>query len=379
MVCPNCSTTVLVDQTFCNKCGHKLTPDTIASLGERLTSIEALLAANSKVAQTSEQKYLELQTSENIVKRVMGWTKLFVFWVGIPYAAILLLLGMIVGKGELDLRRVVTNAKESVNGVVQQARDEGLKANATAKDALNTSKQVSADILETKRRLGELKTQIESSSAQLQKLGDQIKLAQAKLDSQSQQVQHLNRQVQAISTAKAVADIHSVFPLYGQHVAQSQSDGLLDPTTKPAGVRYVDLNLSVSRPATDNSASIPSLSDESIGKAVSALRDRKYQVFLGVIYTHARTATNSQAIGMGLDPNSCGYWPDPPAQPPCIMYFNESLKGAAIEVRDLLRGVQAVPDDRVLYLDTKRLTAQKQELLKLSAVDVVIVLTDVLH
>jgi hypothetical protein len=342
--------------------------------------MELLVAANSKASKATEQKYLELETSENVVKRIMEWAKMFGFWVGIPYAAILLLLGLIVGKGELDLRDVVANAKESVSGIVQQARDEGSKAKATANEALSTSKLVNTDILETKRRVSELKAEVEHGSAQIQKVGDQIKLAQARIESQSQQVQHLNQQVQAVNTAKAVTDIHNVFPLYGQHVAQSQSDGWLDPTTKAEGVRYVDLNVLTSRPSvSDSSASTPSLSDEKIGKSISVLDERKYHVFLGVIYTYARTSNSTQAIGMGFDPNSCFYWPEPNVAPPCIMYFNESLKGAAIEVRDLLSGVQAVPNDRVVYLDPRRLTAQKQELLKLSGVDIVVVLSDVLH
>lgn len=354
-------------------------PDTISSLGERLASIETLLAANSKAAQTSEQKYLELQTSEDIVKRVMGWTKLFIFWVGIPCAAILLLLGLIIGKGELDLRSIVADAKESVSGIVQQARVEGANAKATANEALNTSKQVNADILDTKRRVGELKTQVEGGSAQVQNLGDQIKLAQQKIESQSQQVQHLNQQVQAVAVTKNIADIHTVFPLYGQHVARSQSDEWLDPTTKPAGVRYVDLNLSIVGGVTPG-ASIPSLSDESVAKAIAAMSDRKYRVLLGVVYTYARTSTSVQGIpGMGLGPDSCSTWPEHSSHPPCIIYFNESLKDAAIEVRNLLSGVQAVPDDQLFYLDPKRLTAQKQELLKLAGVDIVVVLSDVLH
>lgn len=266
-----------------------------------------------------------------------------------------------------------------MNGIVQQARSEASKAKDTASDALNTSTQVNAETLEAKRRIGELKSQVEGRSAEVQRLGDQIGSAQQRIESQSQQVQHLSQQVQAITTAKNVTDIHKVYPLYGQHVAFSQSDGWLDATTKPAGVRYVDLNLSIGGNLSPAATLTPGLSDEKIAKAISALSDRKFHVLVGFVYTNARTSVSTQPIGMGLDAGSCGYWPEPPSQPSCVMYFNESLKGAAIEVRDSFRDVQAVPDERVLYVDPKRLSAQKRELLTLSAVDVVVVLSDVLH
>jgi len=378
VICPKCSSPVPEDQAFCGKCGYKLEPDSIASLSERLASVEVLLAADSR-SKGTEQKYLELETSEKIVSRVMEWTKMFLYWSAIPGAMLLLVLGIIFGKGALDLHNIAANAKESVNGIVRQAREEASTAKETADDALNTSKQVGAETLETKRRIGELKSQVEGRSSEVQRLGDQIRIAQQKIESQSQQVQHLNQQVQAITTAKNVTDIHKVYPLYGQHVANSQSDGWLDPTTKPAGVRYVDLNLAIGGNPSAAATLTPGLSDEKIGKAISALSDRKYRVFVGYVYTNARTSVSAQPIGMGLDAGSCGYWPEPPSQPSCIIYFNESLKGAAIEVRDLFKDVQAVPDERVLYVEPKRLSAQKRELLTLSAVDIVVVLSDVLH
>jgi hypothetical protein len=367
VICPKCSSNVPEDQAFCGKCGYKLASDTIASLGERLTSVEAVLAGDSR-SKGTEQKYLELETSEKIVSRVMTWTKMFLYWCAIPCAALVILLGVIVGKDEL-----------SVRSVMQQARSEASRAKETASDALNTSKQVNADTVETKRRVAELKSQVEGGFAQAQKLTEQIRLAQEKIESQTQQVQHLNQQVQAVTTAKNVTDIYRAYPLYGQtKVARLQSGEWLDPTTKPAGVRYVSLNITIGG-STGTTTSTPSLSAESIAKATAALSDRKYHVLVGPVYTNVTTSVSAQPIGMGLDAGSCGYWPEPPSEPPCIMYFNESLKGAAIEVRDLLKHVQAVPDDRVLYLDPKRLNAQKRELLTLSAVDVVVVLSDVLH
>ena len=86
------------------------------------------------------------------------------------------------------------------------------------------------------------------------------------------------------------------------------------------------------------------------------------------------TAGNSQTLGAGIDFTSCRYWVVPAAQVPCIMYFRETLKSSAMEVRYLLKVAQAVPDARILYVDPKQLDDQKRELLDLSGVDIIVVL-----
>lgn len=57
-----------------------------AAIEDRLVRMETQL--ESPVSRTTgrEQKILELETSEQIVNRLMGWAKLFGFFVGIPTA-----------------------------------------------------------------------------------------------------------------------------------------------------------------------------------------------------------------------------------------------------------------------------------------------------
>jgi hypothetical protein len=119
--------------------------------------------------------------------------------------------------------------------------------------------------------------------------------------------------------------------------------------------------------------------DKKVADAITALSGRNYIVMMGPIFTYAVTANSNQAIGMGLDSNSYMYWIRPEAKVPCvpcILYFSETMRDSAIEVRDLLKVVQAIPDAQVLYVDRKQLNAQKQELLDLSAVDIYVLLGD---
>jgi hypothetical protein len=157
-----------------------------------------------------------------------------------------------------------------------------------------------------------------------------------------------------------------VYPIYGEHTAHNRT-GYINPKAKPPNALYLDLNLSLTQ--------TPNVSDEKVGEAISALTDHKYTVTIGSVYVQATTASGSaQAVGMDFDSNSCTYWPKPAAQPPCILYFRDSLKDSAMEVRDLVKVAQEVPDDHIFFVDPAKLDAQQRELLELSATDFVVVL-----
>jgi hypothetical protein len=259
-----------------------------------------------------------------------------------------------------------------VKDVVEQARGEASNAKQTAKDALTTSKEVASETTETKRKIGELKSQVDGRSTDVRKLGDQIKQAQATIESQSRQVQSLNQQVQTLQGAKATLDIGTVYPAFGEHHAKAVSGGYIDAKKKPAGAIYIDLNLNLT---LDPSSATPTSDQAKLVQGMTALNEHKYIVILGPIYTYAITPTSTQAVGMGLDGSSCEYWPATKVLSPCILYFNESMRAAAVEVRDLLRVAQTIPDDQIRYLDPKGLNAQKRELLNLSGVDLLVVLS----
>jgi TolA-binding protein len=368
MVCPNCSATNPDGQTFCGNCGQQMT-ETVGSVSERLSRVETTLAASRNGV---TQHNLEIETSTNVMERVRKWTTLILFFAGIPAAIALLALAIVFGKGALNLHDIAAHAQESVKAILAQAQTEGGEAVRTANEALATSRQVDADIKGTKALVSNLKTEIDTRSAEVQKLGEQIKTSQQKVEelnktvqAQSQQFQHVTEQARAVQTAKNVAGVQNVYPIFGQHVARNVN-GWINPKQKTPGMRYVYINLSLT--------ATPNVSDAKVAEAITALNNKNYTVTMGNLYTYAVAASNAQAVGMGLDANSCMYWVVPAKQVPCILYFRENLKDSAIEVRNLIKVAQEVSDAQLFYVDPKQLDAQKRELLDLSAVDIVVVL-----
>jgi hypothetical protein len=294
------------------------------------------------------------------------------FFAGIPLGILAVALAVIFGKGDFDLHSIAANAQTSVNGVLKQAQDEASDAKKTAGEAFSKSQQVDAEIKSTERSVSKLRSDVEARSADVQKLGSQLDTSRRQLDalvakanSQEAQFAKMTRQVQAIQTAKGVADVQAVYPIYGEHVAQGPRGVYIDPKAKPAGAIYLDLNLSLTQ--------TPNVSDAKVGEAIAALTNNKFTVSIGPVYMIARTASGSaQNVGMPFDSGSCVGWAK--SQPPCILYFTRSMRDSATKTRDIVKVAQQVPDDHIIYIDPSSLNAQQRELLNLSATDIVVVL-----
>lgn len=369
-VCQTCSSTNPGGQAFCGTCGHRSAAETIESLTERVAKLEDQLreAVHGRISAHS----LELETAENVMARVRRWTTLILFYAGIPAAITLLALAVIFGIDTFDIRHMAANARASINTVLKQAHDEAATAKKTADDASAKAEQINSEIATTEKSVSKLKTDVDARYRDVQKLSSQLATLQKQLaanmgraSSQEAQFARMDQQVQAIQTAKGIADIQAVYPIYGRHVA-STSAGDINPAAKPAGALYLDMNLSLSK--------VTDIDDAKAGKAIGALRDSNYTVTVGPVYTKAVTPRSSQDVGYQLDANSCMYWVKPPSRPPCILYFKLSLKSAAERVRNLVKVVQEVPEEHVLYVNPAVLDPQQRELLTLSAIDFEVVL-----
>lgn len=370
MNCQNCSSSNPDGQVFCGSCGHRLTAETIGSLTERIAKLE------HQQAETSHDKVnahnLELETAENVMTRVRKWTTLILYFAGIPAAIALLALAIVFGKGTFDTYHIAANAQTSANGVLKQAQDEASNAKKTADEASAKSLQVNAEIKSTEQSVSKLKNEVDSRSADVQKLGSQLDVSRQQLDvliakanSQETQFAKMTQQVQAIQTAKGVADIEAAYPIYGQHVAQGPRGISIDPKAKPARAIYLVFNLSLTQ--------TPNVSAANAGEAVATLSNNNFTVSVGTVYILARTASGSaQGTGTTFDGGSCSGWAK--SQAPCIIYFDPSMKQSAMKARDIVKVAQQVPDDHVFYLEPAKLSAQQRELVALSAMDIVVVL-----
>jgi len=370
MICQNCSSPNPEGQAFCGSCGHRLIPETIGSLSERLTKLERqqLDDARNKVNQGT----LEIETAQNVAERVKTWTGRMLFFTGLPVGILALALAVIFGKGDFDLHTIAANAKTSVNDLLDRARNEAASAESTARGALETSTQVDANIKATQQVVSNLKAAVDARSADVQQLGaklassrEQLEALNNKMNAQEMQFAHMTEQVKAVQTSKSVEDIQTIYPIYGKHFARTTT-GLINAKAKPPGALYLALNLSLTQ--------TPVVSDAKVADAETMLGDHKYTVTIGPVYTEARTANSTEDVGVGLDSNGCGTWVKPPSRPPCILYFRPALKNSALEVRDLVKVAQEIPLERIFYIDPAKLDAQQKELLDLSAIDFLVVL-----
>jgi uncharacterized protein YoxC len=329
MICPSCSSSVVEGQEFCGQCGHRIR-ETVASLGERLAKVEAQLASRSD---GKEQKYLESETVTNVTKRVQFWTTVFLFFAGISLAILAIAFAVIFGKGDYELKNIASNAKQSVNSVLDEAKSVAAGALSTANDARTKSQQANEEINSTQRRVTELKTLVDSRVAEAQKLDARIKESEsavtsltAKVNSQEQQIAHISQQMNTIESQKGTATVKNAFPwLYGEHVAAWQD-------------AYVAFGLG------SNLTSAP-LDAPKVSAVLQSLQDHRYRIVLGTVWLAATTGSANSGLPAAFGGSMCG-----PITPPCIAYFSETMKSKASDLRMLVNPVQPIPDDKVQYV-----------------------------
>ena len=81
---------------------------------------------------TADQRFVEIDTTERVVKRLMTWAKAFAFFVGIPLAIILLGIAFYAGKSFKDLHDIAGSARESIQPLLDKARSDSDAAKLTA-------------------------------------------------------------------------------------------------------------------------------------------------------------------------------------------------------------------------------------------------------
>ena len=60
--------------------------------------------------------------------------------------------------------------------------------------------------------------------------------------------------------------------------------------------------------------------------------------------------------------------------PPCILYFDQTVRSSAFEIRNLVKGAQNIPDERIKYISPAKLPDLFRELINVSGIDIVVVL-----
>jgi hypothetical protein len=121
--CAKCKAPNPEGKKYCGDCGAFLDPN----VGPILAVIESNLRQQIQAAlkeQFSDQKVVEIETTQAIVARVLDWAKLLGFFIGIPLALLVLLLGFLGVKTYSDFSVLVKNAQQDTAQKLQQAQQQ---------------------------------------------------------------------------------------------------------------------------------------------------------------------------------------------------------------------------------------------------------------
>jgi hypothetical protein len=153
MNCPNCNNPSQEGKKYCADCG---TP-----LDQQTTYLKAFVASQVEDAikgKFKDRRLVDIETSQAVVERVQGWAKLFAFFVGIPVALFLILLGFAGFEKYSDFSKLVASIAEQVKPKIEQAKSDAELAQKTATEAKaeaeDSKKIIETATTEARKQLG---------------------------------------------------------------------------------------------------------------------------------------------------------------------------------------------------------------------------------
>src|SRR5712692_7832816 len=138
MVCSACRSENPDGKQFCGDCGSLLQKT-------GLTAAVQQEVARALDARLRDQKTVDVETSQAIVSRLSDWAKLFGFFVGIPLALLLGVLGFLGIKTYSDFSARVNQAKEEALRPLDSTKAEAARIAQAYKD-LDTQLQANKQL-----------------------------------------------------------------------------------------------------------------------------------------------------------------------------------------------------------------------------------------
>ena len=116
MNCNNCKAANPEGKKYCGDCGAALDLSAVAKdAGE--SAVQQQIRVQAK-----DQKLVEVELIEAVVNRLSNWAKLFGFFVGIPVALFLALLGLLGYKTYSDFKSLIDTGKEEITKKLDEAQ-----------------------------------------------------------------------------------------------------------------------------------------------------------------------------------------------------------------------------------------------------------------
>ena len=375
MTCERCSEAIEKGEKFCSNCGNATTPLTVELLSGQLAALSAQIEEYRADRRAQQQNYVELDTAEKIVTRVMSWAKLFGFFVGVPLGLVLVVLSLWAGKSIKDLHDIARAGQASVQATLENAKRDAKAAEAQASQAVSTAQTVSRGIQDTNDKLTALDANVNDSSSRVHQLNTGVSQQETRLSNlsasavaQNRVIEDLASKVQTLNNNQISQDIGRSHPELGVHVVYGPS-GILTAAKKPTGKLYVQVELY----NQDNVK--PSFTSEQITNGIASLQKHGFITMFGQVALFASTGQTSTPIaGIGLGGCQLAHLNDGPDRLglPCIVYFRENLREKAIEARNAVTSVQTIADNRIRFVPAAALSLGQKELLDKSELDMIV-------
>jgi len=378
MACEVCADALAKSEKFCSNCGSSTQPITVDSLNFQIAALTAQVAELTAARKGAEQRFLEVDTVEKVVSRVMTWTKAFAFFAGLPLLMVTALLAVLIGKSYMSLSDIVGVAKTSVSATLDKANHDAHEAELQASSALSTSKTVNQNIVATQERLASLSTAVANSSQNVGRIKESVAQQEAKVAGlaaatmqQGRAVDTLNQNVRALTKSRAEQDIGSVHPEFGAHKVTTPKGDVLSVATKPANSVYLAFDI------YNANSFKPSFTESGLADALASLEAHGFRTFFGQVALFAVSGTSATGLE-SFNSSACqkfGFKADSNTQgTPCIVFFRENMRPKAMEAKQLLDSLEHLADERVRLVPIQSLNGALKELVETSGLDIAIVL-----
>jgi hypothetical protein len=168
--CLRCKTPNPDGQRYCGDCGATLSPDAVltpadTSLEERIRKI-----LNDRY---ENQKLVEIETAQAIAQRLSDWAKLLAFFVGIPVALLLLVLGGLGIKSYNDFSGLVERSQKDVAQRLENAQQRATKLQTEGASLASDYEKLRAQFTDT----AELAAKVNTLTAQVDRIGERLGFA----------------------------------------------------------------------------------------------------------------------------------------------------------------------------------------------------------
>jgi hypothetical protein len=163
--CSRCKASNPDGKRFCAECGGPLDP-AFAAMKEFMSSTLREQVSDVLREHYKEQKVIEVETSQAIATRFAEWAKLLAFFLGIPIALLLLLLGAIGIKTYSDFSNQIQKAQSEVVAKLDNAQKLAVRLQSDGAALAGEYERLSGGLANTKA----LALQVETLAGEYEKL-----------------------------------------------------------------------------------------------------------------------------------------------------------------------------------------------------------------